>query len=682
MAALTVSKMNDGAADLDTIAAVANSDAPTVVDRLGNVKSTLSGLRAKVTDSGVVGKATLADLIADLQHAPDALAWVLNDPVATNNSQYRKFGAWGAGGWIVASASPVSVLGEEVRLQAIQGDTYLLTDVAGVNEITGICYNLGTIGHGSKFVFRAAATVTAAVTLSVNDTGKYPIYNGAGGPIGAGGIMAGYYYQVMFELPGNVWRIVSYGSDHGYLYGLFSGLPVVTGTANAIGLNSVQIPTHGLMLSFVPIATNDGPVTINLRDSGGISVYKGANSPLSGGELVQGFPAVLVFDDQGSRWRLIANGVLASDMLAANSPLNQILVAQPYGAISFVNGVRAISPYRVVSTGTGSSVGMGAGATSSHAPNKMLVDRLTAELAGYGSCTFVDDNRSVGGQTLSEMMAQFNASTEPVKHLVTIVPGMNDFFPQSYNSGQGFAAQPGLLKALISAIKKAGATPIVFTSPHPHPDRYQIGSLGENPMSYPFPTFSVTLPFVFNAANQTISAPNAFGMVQWGGPILKVGDVVRVYAGVNAGVHTITGISADRSTLTVGGTVVSSSADPVLLRHINVDPETVIVPPVSKSKILRDWSGSGIECVGDVRFWHGNAMIRDIVRATGAVLGDAEWAFFKYGVEVHGYDALYGVGQHNHPNPLGYDESYGRVIRPIARDISRQILNGDSRLYI
>lgn len=273
-------------------------------------------------------------------------------------------------------------------------------------------------------------------------------------------------------------------------------------------------------------------------------------------------------------------------------------------------------------------------------------------------------------------MAQFNASTEPVKHIVSLVPGMNDFFPQNYYSGEGFAAQPGLLKELIDTIKAAGATPIVFTSPHPHPDRYQARSLGENPMSYPFSTFNVTLPFVFNAANQTISAPNAFATVEWGGPILKVGDVVRVYAGANVGVHTITAISADRSTLTVGGTVVSNSAEPVLLRHINIDPETVLVPPVSKSKVLRDWSGSGIECVGDVRFWHGNAMIRDIVRATSAVLGDAEWAFFKYGVEVHGYDALYDVGQYNHPNPLGYNESYGRVIRPFARDISRQILNG------
>ena len=685
MAALTVSKLNDGAADLDTIAAVANSDAPTVVDRLGNVKSTLSGLRATVTDSGVAGKATLADLIADLQHAPDALAWVLNDAVPENNTQYRKFGAWGTGGWIVASASPVSALGEEVRLQAIQGDTYLLSNVDGVNEITGTCHDIGAADHGRKFLFRAVATVTAAATLSINDGAAYPIYDGYGGAISAGGIMNGYYYQVMFELPGNVWRILSYGSDHGYLYGLFSSLPAVTGTANAIMLQTIQYPTHGLMLSFVPIATNDGPVTINLRGGGELAVYKGLNSPLSGGELVQGFPALLVFDSQGSRWRLMANGVLASDVLAAAvgvAPLNQILVAQPYGAISFANGVRTTSPYRIVSTGTGSSVGMGAGATSAYAPNKMLVDRLTEELAGYGNCIFVDDNQSVGGQTLSEMMAQFNASTEPAKHIVTIVPGMNDFFPQNYNSGEGFAAQPGLLRALIAAIKKAGATPIVFTSPHPHPDRYQIGSLGENPMSYPFSTFNVTLPFVFNSANQTISAPNAFGTVEWGGPILKVGDAVRVYAGVNAGVHTITAISADRSTLTVGGTVVSSSSAPVLLRHINVDPEAVIVPPVSKSKILRDWSGSGIECVGDVRFWHGNAMIRDIVRATGAVLGDAEWAFFKYGVEVHGYDALYGIGQYNHPNPLGYDESYGRVIRSIARDISRQILNGDSRLYL
>lgn len=104
-------------------------------------------------------------------------------------------------------------------------------------------------------------------------------------------------------------------------------------------------------------------------------------------------------------------------------------------------------------------------------------------------------------------MAQFNASTEPVKHIVSLVPGMNDFFPQNYYSGEGFAAQPGLLKELIDTIKAAGATPIVFTSPHPHPDRYQARSLGENPMSYPFSTFNVTLPFVLTLPIKPFQRP-------------------------------------------------------------------------------------------------------------------------------------------------------------------------------
>lgn len=103
-----------------------------------------------------------------------------------------------------------------------------------------------------------------------------------------------------------------------------------------------------------------------------------------------------------------------------------------------------------------------------------------------------------------------------------------------------------------------------------------------------------------------------------------------------------------------------------------VDPETDQFPPASQSKGLRDMTGGGVLSEYDVRFWAGNRMFREIARLypNDVILLDAEWAWFRYGVEVHGVRALYGENETVHPNELGHQVSYQRVLRAFARELA------------
>ncbi|NSZ65160.1 GDSL-type esterase/lipase family protein [Agrobacterium tumefaciens] len=64
---------------------------------------------AFLSNGGVI-YATLAEMNADLGHAPNSMAWVLGDPVVANNGIYMKLGASGAGSWQRISDLPFSFI--------------------------------------------------------------------------------------------------------------------------------------------------------------------------------------------------------------------------------------------------------------------------------------------------------------------------------------------------------------------------------------------------------------------------------------------------------------------------------------------------------------------------------------------------------------------------------------------
>lgn len=288
-------------------------------------------------------------------------------------------------------------------------------------------------------------------------------------------------------------------------------------------------------------------------------------------------------------------------------------VDNPYGQVSFdANGNRQVGRYDIITTGLGSSLGLGDNAGPLYAPNRMLCDAFNNRWP-LGRVTLYDDNHSTGGQVLNQFAAQLAASTFPSyrRKIVTIVAGMNDFQQGNYNSGQAFPGAKAALSALISQIVQEGALPILFTSPHPNTVRYNYRQYfieNQTPMYWP------------------------------------------------------------------------------AYHDAPVDPETQNYPPASASKVVRDWTGGGNPVEGDVRFWHGNEMMRSIARANrdSMILLDAEWAWFRYGVEPRGVDALFdqpAMGPANlvHPNALGYQLSFGRVINEFVSALQAQRL--DQRIF-
>jgi lysophospholipase L1-like esterase len=125
MRPINITDLNNAKLDVEHIAELATSVALTSTDRLGQVKLTMTGVRASITDDGVMGKATQALLSADLGHAQDTVAYVTNDPVPEKNGIYRKVGVAGAGEWVQSSGDRTSL--SEGRIARITDKTDQIT---------------------------------------------------------------------------------------------------------------------------------------------------------------------------------------------------------------------------------------------------------------------------------------------------------------------------------------------------------------------------------------------------------------------------------------------------------------------------------------------------------------------------------------------------------------------------
>ncbi|MCS6635753.1 hypothetical protein M4790_13820 [Klebsiella pneumoniae subsp. pneumoniae] len=135
--------------------------------------------------------------------------------------------------------------------------------------------------------------------------------------------------------------------------------------------------------------------------------------------------------------------------------------------------------------------------------------------------------------------------------------------------------------------------------------------------------------------------------------------------GNNAGDYTITGISADRNTITVAENIPVSGLIYTTIQQINLDSiieEVLFDPPPSRSFVESDWSCGipGIKVVGDARFGLYNSMARYLQpadRKKSAFVLEAEIPWFKQS-KVHGWSALFNSTNYNHPNHLGYTVSW------------------------
>ncbi|MEG8680678.1 hypothetical protein U4Q19_23440 [Klebsiella pneumoniae] len=631
---------------------------------------------------------------------------LLNQPVL------MEFRTGTANNFVLVASGPVAaelnarLLNVELNSVAIVSAVTMTSDAYTGN--TANTTSSQVLVTGRAFVFTPSATnTTRTPTLSLNGWTARTIKQAGGTALAIGDLVSGYPYLLMYNAAASDFRLLTYPGDRARVLNAYTKGTVTSDSSspNAVSVTIPGLLGDGTQITFEPAVSNTGATTLVITDLYGNSVtrtlLKGANTALTGGELQAAKPVTVQY--RGSpvnNFKLLLSGDPTTDILNLKSNVTTLQGAitdpyiklrkkligdgtaadtSPFGKISFSNGVRTVTKKRLIFTSTGSSVGLAAGSTgcgvpgAPFAPNTLFIEAMKKYLSPYGEFEFIDDNQCVIGQALQQFPAQLQNSPyftsenpDDWPDFVLIVGGMNDAPVGNFNRGRTFPRQQAELENIIDMCTAKGAIVIVCTTPHNNVEHNNVKNitLGNLNVVWPVRTFNVTGNFTFDSASNTISS-TAFSYdtgnaaTSWGGQILRPGHILRV-GGSNAGDYTITGISADRNTITVAENISVSGLINTTIQQINLDSiiEEVLDPPPSRSFVESDWSGSGIEVVGDVRFGLYNSMARATARKKSAFVLEAEIPWFKQGVEVHGWSALFNSPNFNHPNDLGYTVSY------------------------
>ncbi|EHV0100105.1 hypothetical protein KZ106_004160 [Escherichia coli] len=631
---------------------------------------------------------------------------LLNQPVL------MEFRTGTANNFVLVASGPVAaelnarLLNVELNSVAIVSAVTMTSDAYTGN--TANTTSSQVLVTGRAFVFTPSATnTTRTPTLSLNGWTARTIKQAGGTALAVGDLVSGYPYLLMYNAAASDFRLLTYPGDRARVLNAYTKGTVTSDSSspNAVSVTIPGLLGDGTQITFEPVVANTGATTLVITDLYGNSVtrnlLKGANTALTGGELQAAKPVTVQY--RGSpvnNFKLLLSGDPTTDILNLKSDVTTLQGAitdpyiklrkkligdgtaadtSPFGKISFSNGVRTVTKKRLIFTSTGSSVGLAAGSTGGgvpgapFAPNTLFIEAMKKYLSPYGEFEFIDDNQCVIGQALQQFPAQLQNSPyftsenpDDWPDFVLIVGGMNDAPVGNFNRGRTFPRQQAELENIIDMCTAKGAIVIVCTTPHNNVEHNNVKNitLGNLNVVWPVRTFNVTGNFTFDSASNTISS-TAFSYdtgnaaTSCGGQILRPGHILRV-GGSNAGDYTITGISADRNTITVAENISVSGLINTTIQQINLDSiiEEVLDPPPSRSFVESDWSGSGIEVVGDVRFGLYNSMARATARKKSAFVLEAEIPWFKQGVEVHGWSALFNSPNFNHPNDLGYTVSY------------------------
>ena len=555
----------------------------------------------------------------------------------------------------------------------------------------------GIVASDRVFLFTPNATnTTRAPTLSVNGGTARQIKQNNGSNVAAGDLVAGYAYLVKFNFASADFRLLTYPADRSRLLNAYSKATVTSdaSTPNAVSITIPGALGDGTQLTFEPVAANTGAMTLVITDMYGNTVtrnlFKGANTALTGGELRVAMPVTVQYrGSPQNNFKLLYAGDPTTDIInlgksvtalqgAVSDPLASLkakLVTSPFGNISFTAGIKTVTPNQIICTSIGSSIGVGAGSSdgSVYAPNAQFVDQLKKQLKYFGNLEIINDNQCVPTTAISQFSAQLDASPYATSDFVLIVPGMNDAPVANFNAGETYTGAANTLDAIIDKCLARGAIPIVCTSPHNDVTKITYALPNGVASSYPVRTFNVSTSFVFDPVANTITQ-NAFANAQYGGNILKAGDSLKVGSGPNVGTYTIASISSDRTVVTVNEPIPEASSASVNIMQVNMDMELVLFPPPSQSVVSRDWTGSGVEVSGDVRFWMANNSYRSSARNKNVYIAEGEISFMR-AVETVGWSGVYIPANYNHFNDYGYT-AMGQPIRECANFYAQQIYLG------
>lgn len=620
---------------------------------------------------------------------------LLNQPVL------MEFRTGTANNFILVASGPV---GAELnaRLQSVEQNSIAIVSAVAMSSdaYTGTTANTTQstlLVTGRVFVFTPSATnTTRTPTLSLNGWTARTIKQASGTNLAEGDLVSGYPYLVMYNAAATDFRLLTYPSDRTRLLNAYARALVTSDASspNAISLTIPGLLGDGTQLTFEPVIANTGATTLIITDMYGNSVtralLKGANTALTGGELQVSKPATVQYRASPiNNFKLLYSGDPTTDIInldksvtslqgAVSDPLASLkakLVTSPFGNISFTAGVKTVTPNQIICTSIGSSIGVGAGSSdgSVYAPNAQFVDQLKKQLKFFGNLEIINDNQCVPTTAISQFSAQLDASPYATSDFVLIVPGMNDAPVANFNAGETYTGAANTLDAIIDKCLARGAIPIVCTSPHNDVTKITYALPNGVASSYPVRTFNVSTSFVFDPVANTITQ-NAFANAQYGGNILKAGDSLKVGSGPNVGTYTIASISADRTVVTVNEPISEASSASVNIMQVNMDMELVLFPPPSQSVVSRDWTGSGVEVSGDVRFWMANNSYRSSARNKNVYIAEGEISFMR-AVETVGWSGVYIPANYNHFNDYGYT-AMGQPIRECANFYAQQIYLG------
>ncbi|WP_227699374.1 MULTISPECIES: SGNH/GDSL hydrolase family protein [unclassified Raoultella] len=620
---------------------------------------------------------------------------LLNQPVL------MEFRTGTANNFVLVASGPVaSELNARLLSLELNSLTIVSSVAASADAYTGVTANTTSsqvLVTGRAFVFTPSATnTTRTPTLSLNGWTPRTIKQAGGTALAVGDLVSGNPCFLMYNAASSDFRLLTYPGDRVRILNAYTKGTVTSDSAspNAVSVTIPGLLGDGTQITFEPVVANTGATTLVITDLYGNSVtrnlLKGANTALTGGELQAAKPATVQYRSSPvNNFKLLYSGDPTTEIInlgksitalqgAVSDPLASLkakLVTSPFGNISFSAGVRTITPNQIICTSIGSSIGVGAGSSdgSVYAPNAQFVDQLKKQLKFFGNLEIINDNQCVPTTAISQFSAQLDASPYATSDFVLIVAGMNDAPVANFNAGETYPGAANTLDAIIDKCLARGAIPIVCTSPHNDVTKITYALPNGVASSYPIRTFNVSTSFVFDPVENTITQ-NAFANSLYGGNILKPGDSLKVGSGPNAGTYTIASISTDRRVVTVNQPIPAASSATVNIMHVNMDMELVLEPPPSESVVTRDWTGSGVEVSGDVRFWMSNNSYRSSARNKNVYLADCESSFMR-GVETVGWSGVYIPANYNHFNDYGYT-AMGKPIRECANFYAQQIYLG------
>lgn len=349
--------------------------------------------------AGSIAKATKSQLGGDLAHAADVTAWVYNDPTASNNGIYRKYGGSGAGSWTRILDLPFS---------------FIIASNPGAGTANAIQATTSIpVSSSALVILPIAATNTATpVTLSFNGGSALAIKTVSGNDPVVGGLTSGMI--ALGFVSGSTFRLASDQASAAIIELAQAAAEAALGAANAgFVFNDVaafEAASVDPVIEFVRVAgyttAGDGGAVTYVRLSsapGTIQPWHKQTADDDWWVLSEGEPNPEMFGAVGNGTAADTTAVQNADAyaVATNVALNlsrtylitadpAALLAPRRGAGSFKRSGRTVpaAPKEKVTNqiwGGHFAVAQEAGSFSTGAWRKQMLDGMTGARIGFSS---------------------------------------------------------------------------------------------------------------------------------------------------------------------------------------------------------------------------------------------------------------------------------------------------------